>query len=708
MKILSMTATFGKLSHQTLTFKPGLNVIHAPNEWGKSTWCAFLVAMLYGIDTRERTTQAALADKERYTPWSGEPMSGRIELLWNDRHITIERTTKGRRIFGVFQAYETQSGLPVPELTADNCGQMLLGVEKNVFTRAGFIRLTDLPVTQDEALRRRLNALVTTGDESGTGDKLAQTLKDLKNRCRHNKTGLLPQAEAQRATFRQKLEQLRTLQDQTVQLTNRSAALEDQIRALENHRDALAYEAALADIRRVAQAKEAAKAAEEKAAALEERCRPLPTSAEAKSTLEQLAQLQESLNELRDRPMPQLPDPPAQKAPFHGLDVQQAQAMLQADLYQYAGLKNKKQYLPYILIALAGFILTCVLLLAVPQAQGYAYLPLILGGLALIIKRIPHITDRQQCIALEAKYGSTNTALWQAMAQSHMDTLQTHADAMAAYDAQRNDYQDRQAQLQQQMLDLTQGAPVTAARQYWEQVQASHRELDAARSAHQQALDHAIMMESMLRQATPPRFPDEMTLSSAETDRALTDAAAQRVHLQSLLGQAQGQTALIGSEEQLQQELDAVECRIEKLEDIHDALSIAMQTLEAAKNELQRRFAPRLSQRAQELFSRLTGGRYDRLQLTRDLNVNAGAQGENALQSALWRSEGTVDQLYLALRLAVAEELTPDAPLVLDDALVRFDDERLRNAMTILSEAAENKQVLLFTCQNRETQYLSN
>ena len=44
MKIYSMTATFGKLENQTLTLQPGLNVISAPNEWGKSTWCAFLVS----------------------------------------------------------------------------------------------------------------------------------------------------------------------------------------------------------------------------------------------------------------------------------------------------------------------------------------------------------------------------------------------------------------------------------------------------------------------------------------------------------------------------------------------------------------------------------------------------------------------------------------------------------------------------------------
>lgn len=48
MRIYQMTATFGKLEHETLTLEPGLNVIHAPNEWGKSTWCAFLLAMLYG------------------------------------------------------------------------------------------------------------------------------------------------------------------------------------------------------------------------------------------------------------------------------------------------------------------------------------------------------------------------------------------------------------------------------------------------------------------------------------------------------------------------------------------------------------------------------------------------------------------------------------------------------------------------------------
>ena len=84
----------------------------------------------------------------------------------------------------------------------------------------------------------------------------------------------------------------------------------------------------------------------------------------------------------------------------------------------------------------------------------------------------------------------------------------------------------------------------------------------------------------------------------------------------------------------------------------------------------------------------MTGQRYNRLTLSEDLSLQAGAVGEDTLRGSIWRSDGTTDQLYLALRLAVAGELWGQAPLVLDDALVRFDDTRLGAAMDILREAA--------------------
>jgi len=162
----------------------------------------------------------------------------------------------------------------------------------------------------------------------------------------------------------------------------------------------------------------------------------------------------------------------------------------------------------------------------------------------------------------------------------------------------------------------------------------------------------------------------------------------------------------LGEESTLKQQLASIRNRICKLEETYAALTLAMQTLSEASNALQRRFAPRIAKRAQQLFCDLTGSRYDRLTLEEDLSISAGAQGEDTLRSSLWRSDGTIDQLYFALRLAVAEELTPNSPLILDDALVRFDDKRLLSALNILKEEADTKQILLFTCQEREAQLL--
>ena len=95
--------------------------------------------MLYGMDSSARATKTSLPAKAKYKPWSGAPMQGKMELEWQGRHITIERSTKGRVPMGEFRAYETESGLPVAGMTGENCGEMLLGVGQSVLERSAFI-----------------------------------------------------------------------------------------------------------------------------------------------------------------------------------------------------------------------------------------------------------------------------------------------------------------------------------------------------------------------------------------------------------------------------------------------------------------------------------------------------------------------------------------------------------------------------------------
>ena len=710
MKILSMTATFGKLEKATLSLKDDLHIIEAPNEWGKSTWCAFILAMLYGIDTRERTKTGSLADKERYTPWSGSPMAGRMDIDWNGRRVTIERSTKGRSIMGVFRAYETDTGLDVPELTAHSCGQTLLGVEKEVFKRAGFLRLSEMQVTDNEALRSRLNALVTTGDESGTADALAGSLRELKNRVRSNsKNGLLPQAEARRDDLEATLLQLHQLRGECESIRARQTQLSQQRSDLENHICALDHAESQAYHQKLYAARADHEAAQEKEKRLSSQCRELPPREVLQDNLGRLRTLRQRKDELRSQLPVSEPVMPASPAFFQGLTAEDALRLASTDakVYRQTQEEAKKRLLEILglILAVAGLPAllishwTGILLCAVAVVAGIT-----LWRVGFVSRKRAAETAK----ALSEKYSHIPTEQWESMARSYGENQTRYNEQLASYRAARHAEEQKAAALESELGEFTKGNTLSYWEQVWTDALSSLSALEEARRETLRTADLVQALESSRKEALPPKETDTLTLSRAETLQQLAQCNAHSHQLQLTLGQCQGRMEELGQEDVLRKELAQVQLRIARLNATLDALQLAQDTLVQATAQLQRRFAPQIARQALSYFGRLTGGRYDRLTLAADLTVHAGAQDESTLHEALWRSEGTVDQLYLALRLAVAEALTPDAPLILDDALVRFDDKRLAAAMKILKELAQSKQVILFTCQSRENAAGSN
>ena len=709
MRIYRMRATFGKLEDQVLELQPGMNIVEAPNEWGKSTWCAFLVAMLYGIETRARTTQAALAEKEKYAPWSGSPMEGRMDLNWNGRDITIERRTKGRTPFGVFKAYETETGLEVEELTAANCGQMLLGVEKSVFIRTGFLRLNDLPVTQDEALRRRLNALVTTGDESGAGEALGAKLKELKNACRYNRSGLLPKAEAELAALEDKQRELVRLNRDAQMIGIYQEQTETYLRQLKNHQAAIAYQNALADQARVRVAEQAVTDAVARRDRLEGECAALPGKEAAEEKRRQVRDLQQQWMAVQEerQALPQEPEEPEKVAAFEGMEPAELLEKVQADAARYAVLCEKMEKKPVL-----GWICMILGLLAMAvSAALQLWVVLGLGALLLAFGMVAYSGNRKlyrdmkaEAEALADNYPWREPDRWMAEAESYLNRQNQYRSRLAHHKAAQEALDQRASMVRQQLQELTQGLELRQVLETLQQVIDHWSELEDARGDLKQAENYLQSIRAMAKTAVPPEYEDSLTLSELETNQKIGEYTLRKSQLIEQLGKLHGAMNAMGDEQVLQTRIDGLRKRIADLEETAAALDIAQQTLAAATEQLQRRFAPRIAERAKDLFAKLTGGRYDRLNLTRELTVDAAAAGEMTMRSAQWRSEGTVDQLYIALRLAVAEELVPDAPLVLDDALVRFDDQRLKNALSLLVEATASKQVILFTCQNRESE----
>ena len=251
-----MTATFGKLREQTLELGDGLNILQAPNETGKSTWCAFLLSMLYGINSRERERAGFVPDKTRYAPWSGVSMSGRMDCLANGRDLTLIRTTRRQTApMGEFQAVYTGTGDQIPELTGQICGETLLGISREVFERSAFIRQAGLPISQDAGLERRIASLITSGEEDTSYSEAADTLKKQANRRRHNKTGQLPALEAELQEIQLQLEEARDLAQRLSQARAQTEIQAGKIQALAreladlDHWEAVRQHQALAEVR---------------------------------------------------------------------------------------------------------------------------------------------------------------------------------------------------------------------------------------------------------------------------------------------------------------------------------------------------------------------------------------------------------------------------------------------------------------------------
>jgi exonuclease SbcC len=105
---------------------------------------------------------------------------------------------------------------------------------------------------------------------------------------------------------------------------------------------------------------------------------------------------------------------------------------------------------------------------------------------------------------------------------------------------------------------------------------------------------------------------------------------------------------------------------------------------------------------ASRYFSLISGGRYPRLLADEEGEqpVLRAEREDGARIGVEAMSEGTADQLYLALRLAALElrrSSHPQMPLVLDDVLVTSDDERVSNSLRALADFAGGGQVMLFT-----------
>ena len=136
------------------------------------------------------------------------------------------------------------------------------------------------------------------------------------------------------------------------------------------------------------------------------------------------------------------------------------------------------------------------------------------------------------------------------------------------------------------------------------------------------------------------------------------------------------------------------------------AIELAQETLTELSSSIRDSFGLYLNKEASDLVGGITGGIYDSLSINENLNVFLNTKRK--LVPIEQVSSGTMDQVYLALRMAAAKLLQGDGepfPLIFDDSFTQYDEERLRTALKWMAKAYGG-QMLIFTCHKREGQIL--
>lgn len=632
MKINRMTATFGKLDGESIEFHDGLNIIVRPNESGKSTWCAFIRAMLYGVSTSERQRKGFIPDRLKYHPWSGKAMQGTMELTINDKDILLQRNSDPRQgPMRDFQAVYSGTNVPVEGMNGYNCGELLTGATKTVFTRSAFVGQGEIAVDGDKDLEKRIYALASTGEEDVSYTEADAKLRSWQRDRRYSSKGKLPELESEINEYKQKLAEMQDDLDEIDTLRQQLDHAEERCRSLEQDlkesRDV--YRQETEDALHQAE-KDLSKATEDY----------IHLSGKTKADAAAVR-----LNPLRDSD----PDAIAYDAEEDAkeakiLHVEQENTMTVA--------------LPLVAALLAIITAICG---AVFSRSIYSLSALF--GILFIVFLVIYLR----------RNANANSA------------YQRRMEILAKYDVKHEGDIDLAVDRYLSLLNTLRASQVglKEAKQSMEEA-----------GTRREALEKTVL-----------RGWDDLAISdrTAQIRRTLDAAQLDRERISTELSVAQGRAQSYGdpmvmktAAENLQQERDRVQMD-------YDAIMLALDVLRDADAEVQSEFTPKLGACAAEYMAYMTGGRYDGLFINRDFSVQTGTSEDNMMRRSEYLSAGTYDLMYLAVRLAVCQLALPEGdecPLILDDPLVNFDEEREKQAISLLKELAKKRQVILFTCRN--------
>ncbi len=673
---------FGRFHEKEIELQPGINLIYGQNEAGKTTLHTFMKGMLFGI---ERLRGRGSASKEdlytRYLPWDYPgAYGGSLEIEVGDRKYRLTRSFHAND--KSFTVLELSTGREV-KLREGLISEIVPGLTESTFRNT--VSIEQLKAQTDTELVAQVrNYIANLSVAKSKEVNVAKAVSALNEQRKQLESSLgttvlkALQAEIEGGLAREeRMDQLTLQLHEKQQQEQKLASRREALTAILDHEAAERMNQLPAVLEKYRTYQELTRQSAQTETQIEELRRRIAVGERAQQSIDALKEdkkLAETLTlDIAEK------------------DRQRSELHKEYELKKHAGGKNYLFTLilgiliAVIALALSGLSIIVILLAAAAALSGMTAFFILQG-----IRR--KASDQYRVATKELEEGIV-------LAQNNLNDIFT-----------RNQTESIAALEDKLEIVLKEFYALENVKEKLKDTELRKNALEDSKDTVYESIMKYMqyfLQEEELTPGSMQKLQEVIRLKKEESYSQQEELNSQsetcRLAMERLKWEI---TSLEGNEEQLlrnqEKYKELVQTQKENAIEL-EAIKLALSSIQELSADIHDSFGQQLNQAVSEVIFEVTGERYGDLKIDEKLEVKVGWNGDYILLERL--SAGTIDQVYFALRMAVADLLlgTDEVPLLLDDSFALYDDIRVRAA---LRQISTRRQILLFTCHRREQRIL--
>ncbi len=653
---------FGKFRDFEIEVKNGLNVIFGVNEAGKSTINFFIKAMLYGMSSRKKAGES-IKERERAIPWDEKCAEGILTVKLGKQIIEIRRTFGKTAKGDKTEVCDGVTGERIEDIKEETIGEWLFRISQTVFEKTLWVEQGSVYMggSEEELVKKIIN-LSSGGDENASAGeaikKLTEMRKEIKAKTKNSTAEKLDILEQRLENcIREKYELSTNLaQEQTT--TDRKIKAEEELLDTEMkiaeyekaYNESIEYEKSLAEIE-----------VYKKICDCDVKIQDIHNSDEYKKGSKLTRDITQNVKRAQER-----------------ISTLERELLLEEE--RPLPENKKTSYIPVILGGIFGILGIIGIVLSVMTATKFSMIIMslilcVISALSVAfgVKKIEGSV--KQSIEIEKAKGQAE--IKKNNISGEINALKADADRIfKEYDVEDSTELERLYLNMQVLYEKLKG------------IQGLKDEL-----CEKYNLDE--LKEKALK------FINMDVTPSDDINKELKELREKHLNIISDIKSLEGKMAYQTSEHRIPADIDteisAIRAEMKILERKLLVIDTAIENITASAEEWRTTVAPKLNSAVNEIMNFFTGGKYKEIRVSDEFSMRVLAG--NNLYDAEFLSKGTYEQLYLALRIALAKNEDIESPLFLDDILTVYDDTRVEAVLKYLSEVNKGC-VFLFTCHN--------